>query len=116
MSPVVADAADRVDAAGARPPLKWAGGKRWQVKHVLPYWERPHRRLVEPFAGGLAVAFRLGPRRALLNDVNPHLINFYQWLKRGRRSLSGSGTTNVRYHRARRASTACWPCGGARDS
>ncbi|MGH9160697.1 MAG: DNA adenine methylase, partial [Vicinamibacteraceae bacterium] len=25
----------------------------------------------------------LGPRRALLNDVNPHLINFYRWLKRG---------------------------------
>lgn len=23
------------------------------------------------------------PRRALLNDINPHLINFYQWLKRG---------------------------------
>ncbi len=23
------------------------------------------------------------PRRALLNDINPHLINFYEWLKRG---------------------------------
>lgn len=23
------------------------------------------------------------PRRALLNDVNPHVINFYAWLKRG---------------------------------
>lgn len=25
----------------------------------------------------------LAPRRALLNDANPHLINFYRWLKRG---------------------------------
>ena len=25
----------------------------------------------------------LVPARALLNDVNPHLINFYRWLKRG---------------------------------
>jgi DNA adenine methylase len=25
------------------------------------------------------------PKRALLNDVNPHLINFYGWLKRGLR-------------------------------
>jgi DNA adenine methylase len=25
------------------------------------------------------------PRRALLNDVNAHLINFYRWLKRGLR-------------------------------
>jgi DNA adenine methylase len=25
----------------------------------------------------------LSPRAALLNDINPHLINFYQWLRRG---------------------------------
>jgi DNA adenine methylase len=67
-----------------RPPLKWAGGKRWQVPHIRPLWQ-PHatRRLVEPFCGGLAVAIGLSPRRALLNDANPHLINFYLWLKRG---------------------------------
>jgi DNA adenine methylase len=38
---------------------------------------------VEPFCGGLAVALGLRPKRALLNDVNPHLINFYHWLKKG---------------------------------
>jgi DNA adenine methylase len=68
----------------ARPPLKWAGGKRWQVPHLLPLWA-PHvrRRLVEPFCGGLAVTLGLRPSRALLNDVNPHLVNFYRWLQRG---------------------------------
>ena len=67
-----------------RPPLKWAGGKRWQVPHVRKLWEpHVHRRLVEPFCGGLAVALGLQPRRALLNDVNPHLINFYRQVKRG---------------------------------
>jgi DNA adenine methylase len=68
----------------ARPPLKWAGGKRWQVPTLLPLWQ-PHarRRLVEPFCGGLAVALGLMPSRAVLNDANPHLINFYQWLQRG---------------------------------
>jgi DNA adenine methylase len=67
-----------------RPPLKWAGGKRWQVPHLLSLWT-PHarRRLVEPFCGGLAVAMGLRPERALLNDANPHLINFYRWLQRG---------------------------------
>jgi DNA adenine methylase len=67
-----------------RPPLKWAGGKRWQVPHLRPLWEL-HRgsRLVEPFCGGLAVALSLSPTRALLNDVNPHIVNFYRWLKRG---------------------------------
>ena len=67
-----------------RPPLKWAGGKRWQVPHLRELWE-PHQnsRLVEPFAGGLAVTLGLKPKSALLNDVNPHVINLYRWLKRG---------------------------------
>lgn len=66
------------------PPLKWAGGKRWQVPHLRPLWE-PHsrRRLVEPFCGGLAVTLGLSPERALLNDANAHLVNFYRWVKRG---------------------------------
>lgn len=66
------------------PPLKWAGGKRWQLPVLAAIW-RPHagRRLVEPFCGGLSVALGLRPDRALLNDANPHLVNFYRWLRRG---------------------------------
>jgi|SRR5215216_6427798 len=71
-------------AQRVRPPLKWAGGKRWQLPHILPYWQpKRYRRLVEPFCGGLAVALGLLPENALLNDINPHLINFYLQLKRG---------------------------------
>jgi DNA adenine methylase len=67
-----------------RPPLKWAGGKRWQLPHLRRYWApHTHRRLVEPFCGGLAVALGLRPARALLNDRNPQVINFYRWLQRG---------------------------------
>jgi DNA adenine methylase len=67
-----------------KPPLKWAGGKRWLVPHVAPLWERSRaRRLVEPFCGGLAVALGLRPSRAYLSDINPHVVNFYRWLKRG---------------------------------
>jgi DNA adenine methylase len=67
-----------------RPPLKWAGGKRWLVPHVRRLWTgHERRRLVEPFCGGLAVALGLMPTRALLNDVNPHLIGFYRQLARG---------------------------------
>ena len=40
-------------------------------------------RLVEPFCGGLAVALGLNPSAALLNDANPHLVNFYRWVQRG---------------------------------
>jgi len=66
------------------PPLKWAGGKRWQLPYLRARWQRhSQRRLVEPFCGGLAVALGLAPERALLNDVNTHLVNFYRWAKRG---------------------------------
>ena len=69
-----------------RPPLKWAGGKRWLVPHLLPLWERHRRRrLVEPLCGGLAATLGLMPQQALLNDINPHTINFYRWLKSGLR-------------------------------
>jgi len=72
--------------AALPPPLKWAGGKRWQVPVLKPLWQaHAHRRLVEPFCGGLATALGLLPQRALLNDLNPHVINFYRWLKRGLR-------------------------------
>ncbi len=87
-----------------RPPLKWAGGKRWQVPHLLPLWKKHRRRrLVEPFCGGLAVTLGLMPERALLNDVNPHLVNFYLWLKRGLRTdLEMSNAERPFYrHRAR---------------
>jgi DNA adenine methylase len=67
-----------------RPPLKWAGGKRWQTGHLRRLWnEYAKRRLVEPFCGGLGVTMTLMPERAVLNDINPHLINFYRWLRRG---------------------------------
>lgn len=72
------------DRTAIRPPLKWAGGKRWQVPHLMPLWvPNSDRRLVEPFCGGLAVTLGLMPDQALLNDINPHLINFYRWLKHG---------------------------------
>ena len=67
-----------------KPPLKWAGGKRWLVPHLKPIWDaHAERRYVEPFCGGLAVALGLQPREALLNDVNPHLINFYRQVQNG---------------------------------
>lgn len=66
------------------PPLKWAGGKRWLVPTLRHLYDRfRDRRLVELFAGGLAISLGLLPETALLNDVNPHAINFYRWLQAG---------------------------------
>ncbi len=76
------DPADPAEAL--RPPLKWAGGKRWLVPQLEQLYG-PHRgrRLVEPFVGGLSVALGLRPARALLGDVNAHVVNFYTWIQRG---------------------------------
>jgi len=69
-----------------KPVLKWAGGKRWLAPHLATIWQAHlGRRFVEPFCGGLAIPLALRPKRALLNDINPHLINFYSQLKRGLR-------------------------------
>jgi len=83
------DAVGGLEPDGARqpsvgPPLKWAGGKRWQLPHLRTLWSgHASRRLVEPFCGGLAVALGIAPERAVLNDVNTHLVNFYRCAKRG---------------------------------
>jgi DNA adenine methylase len=72
-----------------RPPLKWAGGKRWLVPKLQELWSEIESdrsatpRLVEPFVGGMAVALGLQPKVALLNDANQHVVNFYQCLQEG---------------------------------
>jgi DNA adenine methylase len=79
-------AALEVKTVAVRSPLKWAGGKRWLVPHLANMRRRhEHRRLVEPFCGGLSVVLSLRPKHALLNDINLHAIHFYLWLKRGLR-------------------------------
>ena len=69
-----------------QPLLKWAGGKRWLLPRIEALW-RPHAdrggRYVEPFSGAAAIALGLAPQRALINDVNFHLINFYRYVRRG---------------------------------
>lgn len=73
------------------PVLKWAGGKRWLIDTLRPYYDRK-RRYVDPFAGGMALPFGLQPDRALISDANPHLMNLYRWMKHG---LSWEETDDV---------------------
>jgi DNA adenine methylase len=77
---------DSAELPPLRPPLKWAGGKRWLVPHLRRLW-RPYRdrRMVEPLCEGLAITLGLTPNECLLNDINPHSINFYTQLKYGLR-------------------------------
>lgn len=60
-------------------PLKWAGGKRWQVELVQALYSAWNcSRLIEPFCGSASVTFGVAPLQATLADAQPHLINFFQ--------------------------------------
>lgn len=66
------------------PLFNWVGGKRRLIYDMQVLWNENNlidgyvqeRRLVEPFCGSAAVTFRLEPKCAVLNDINPYLINF----------------------------------------
>lgn len=104
----------RPDIRPLSPPLKWAGGKRWLLPRLRELWAgHEHRRLVEPLCGGLAVALGLRPQRALLNDVNPHVINFYRWLKAGLRIELRLEKDRALYYQYRARFNALIDSGGA---
>lgn len=63
------------------PVIKYRGGKSKEIRHFLKYIPQDFDRYIEPFFGGGAVFFFLEPKRAIINDVNERLINFYTQLR-----------------------------------
>lgn len=64
-----------------QPFLKWAGGKRWLVERYPEFFDVRYSRYIEPFLGSGAVYFRMRPKRAILSDRNPRLIETYEALR-----------------------------------
>lgn len=56
------------------PFLRWAGSKRQLLPKLRPYWRTSYKRYVEPFAGSACLFFSIAPPKALLGDINTHLI------------------------------------------
>ena len=75
----------------AKPFVKWVGGKTQllkDIKHALPANLAQTKDIiyVEPFVGGGAVLFWIlqqfpNIKRAVINDINPHLITTYKIVK-----------------------------------
>ncbi|MDE7356619.1 MAG: DNA adenine methylase [Rikenellaceae bacterium] len=75
----------------AKPFVKWAGGKTQlleDIKRTLPsnFSQRKDIVYVEPFVGGGAVLFWIlqqfpNIQKAVINDINPHLIMTYRAIK-----------------------------------
>jgi DNA adenine methylase len=65
----------------AEPILKWAGGKRQLLDELYARFPPAFDGYHEPFVGGGAVVFDLGPASATVNDTNPRLVNFYEQVR-----------------------------------
>ena len=70
-----------------QPIVKWAGGKRQLLSSLITYLPSSYKNYYEPFIGGGALLFHLTPTKAVVNDINPQLINIYQQLQRDPSSL-----------------------------
>ena len=74
-------------AAGVRPILKWAGGKRQLLHAFRPYYPARFRQYFEPFLGSGAVFLdlhnsgRLHGHEARLSDVNADVIGCYRMVR-----------------------------------
>lgn len=94
----------------ASPIVKWVGGKGRILPQLTPLLPPGVELLrhVEPFAGGAALFFAQQPKRALLSDVNPDLVNTYTCVRddvggviRALSRLAQKGFTEETYYRVR---------------
>lgn len=68
-------------AKRGKPLIKWPGGKRGLLHHLLKFVPQSFETYYEPFFGGGALFFALQPKKAILSDVNDELINCYQQVR-----------------------------------
>ena len=66
---------------GSTTLLKWPGGKRALLKHILAFVPITFNNYYEPFVGGGALFFTLRPKQAILADKNTELINCYKQVR-----------------------------------
>lgn len=67
------------------PPIKSQGIKTKLVPWIMDLMKvaQPQGKWIEPFLGTGVVAFNAGFKQAILNDTNPHIINFYKNIQNG---------------------------------
>jgi len=63
------------------PPIKSQGIKTKLVPWIMEIAPKTEGKWIEPFLGTGVVAFNSGFNQAILNDTNPHIINFYKGIQ-----------------------------------
>jgi DNA adenine methylase len=89
----------------SEPPIRWAGGKRFLLDHVLKLLPDDYTHYYEPFLGGGALFFALQPKVAVLGDNNTELIGLMRTLRNSVepliRKLRSMRNTENDYYRIR---------------
>ena len=64
--------------------IRYPGGKKRLLNYIIPLLPSKDQikgKFIEPFVGSGAVFFALNPKRALLADINPELIDLYHGIR-----------------------------------
>ena len=69
------------------PLLKWVGGKRQILGELISLMPSTYNTYCEPLLGGGALFFALHPSKAIVNDINEELINFYEVVRDDHQAL-----------------------------
>lgn len=67
-----------IEAASARPFLKWVGGKRSVLPELKARMPKSYAQYCEPFLGGGALFFEMKPEKAYISDLNFYLVLTYR--------------------------------------
>lgn len=63
------------------PIIKYRGGKSKEIIHFVRNMPKEYNRYIEPFLGGGALFFYLQPEKAIVNDINTRLYEFYKGIQ-----------------------------------
>ena len=63
------------------PFVKWAGGKKQLLGKLTGMFPSDYGTYYEPFIGGGALLLETQPKIAVINDINPQLLNVYRQLQ-----------------------------------
>jgi len=91
--------------------LRWAGSKAKLLPDLKRVAPREYQRYIEPFAGSACLFFAVEPRRAILGDINPELVNLYDAIKTSPQevyaALIGIPASAEGYYRLRAVDPRC---------
>lgn len=81
IGPSIAEKATKPLSASPRSFLKWAGSKRFLLRHIVKYLPKQFGTYYEPFLGSGSLFFILTPSKAVLGDSCEELIDTYAAVK-----------------------------------